>query len=196
MRSMSERIRSFIAIEIEEQEVLSKIIKIKNSISDLGLDIKPVEDENIHITIRFLGEITFTTLNEIKNILNNTTKIVKPFTINIKGIGAFPNTLRPRVIWVGITEGFDNLIAIRKYIDNEVIRLKLIDVYRDRHEFSPHITIARVKSLRNIDRFIEFYQSYKDFEFGISHVSKIKLKQSILTPRGPIYKDIHVVNLM
>jgi len=194
--SMGERIRSFIAIEIEEQGVLAKIIRIKNSISDLGLDVKPVEDENIHITIRFLGEITLTTLNEIKNILNNVTKIVKPFTIGIKGVGAFPNALRPRVIWVGITEGFDNLVVIRKYIDSEITRLKLIDVHRDEHEFSPHITIARVKSLRNINKFIEFYQSYKDFEFGVSPVSKIKLKQSTLTPRGPIYKDIHVVNLM
>jgi len=193
--SMSERIRSFIAIEIEEQEVLAKIIRIKNSISDLGLDIKPVEDENLHITIRFLGEVTLATLNEIKNILNNVTKITKPFTIGIKGIGAFPNALRPRVIWIGINEGFDNLVAIRKYIDNEITRLKLTDVHRDEHEFSPHITIARVKSLRNINKFIEFYQSYKDFEFGASPVSKIKLKQSTLTPRGPIYKDIHVVNL-
>ncbi len=195
MIDVSEGIRSFIAVEIEDQEVLSKIIKIKDSILELGLDAKPVEDENIHITIRFLGETTLTTLNEIKNILNGLANIVRPFIISIRGIGAFPNALRPRVIWIGISEGFENLALIRRYIDNEIIRLKL-DVHEDEHGFSPHITIARVKSLRNINRFVEFYQSYKDFELGKSPVSKIKLKQSTLTPRGPIYRDIHVVNLM
>lgn len=188
-------IRAFIAVEIEDKDTLINIIKIRDALVNLGLDIKPVEDENLHITMRFLGEISSHTIEEIKKILSSIPLIIKSFSITVKGIGAFPSISRPRVIWVGVVEGADKLTLIRNYIDREITRAKLNEVHRDQHDFSPHITLARIKSFKNIEKFKEFYNGYQDYFFGTSPVSLIKLKQSILTPQGPIYKDIYYIRI-
>lgn len=188
-------VRAFIAIEIEDRSTLASIIKIRDALVDLGLDVKPVEDENLHITMRFLGEISTYTVEEIKKILLSIPSITSSFTITVKGVGVFPDIAKPRVVWAGITDGADRLRLIRNFIDGELVRMRLHDVYRDHHDFSPHITLARVKSLKNIKRLQELYSEYYDYLFGISPVSLIKLKQSILTPRGPIYKDMLSVKI-
>ncbi|MEM0283112.1 MAG: RNA 2',3'-cyclic phosphodiesterase [Sulfolobales archaeon] len=188
---MSEEIRSFIAVEIENGEVLKRIIKFKNMISELsGVSLKPVEDENIHITIRFLGSIDRTTLDMVKKIIDKLASL-KRFNIHIKGVGGFPSISRPRVLWVGIEEGFENLREIRGYID---LNLRGLRVHEDQHEFLPHITIARVKDSIP-QKAVQTLISYASEDFGFSEVSKIYLKKSTLTPRGPIYSNIHFVEL-
>ncbi|MEM2698761.1 MAG: RNA 2',3'-cyclic phosphodiesterase, partial [Ignisphaera sp.] len=93
--------RAFIAVEIEDKDTLINIIRIRDALVNLGLDIKPVEDENLHITMRFLGEISSHTIEGIKKMLSSIPSIIKSFSITVKGIGAFPSISRPRVIWVG-----------------------------------------------------------------------------------------------
>lgn len=189
-------LRAFIAIEIENTETLNNIIKWKKQLETLGIDAKFVEDENIHLTIRFLGEISTASLEQIKELLDNVSKMFKPFEIKVAGFGAFPNVYRPRVLWVGIVEGFETLANIRKYIDSEIVRRGLKDVHKDQHEFSPHITIARLKSYRGVEKLQKYFDEYKDYVFGSSTITQIKIKRSILTPRGPIYSDIYVARLL
>ncbi|MEM1644247.1 MAG: RNA 2',3'-cyclic phosphodiesterase [Ignisphaera sp.] len=188
-------IRCFVAIEIENQRTLTEVLKVKHSLEDLDLDIKPVEDTDIHLTIRFLGHISTSTVEIMKNILQNIGQTMSKFEIEIQGLGAFPSISKPRVIWVGLGKGSEYLHDIRRIIDNEIRRRNLRDVFEDQHEFSPHITLARVRSLKNINLFYELYRQYNDYKFGLSTVTKIKLKQSILTPQGPIYKDLFITDL-
>jgi len=188
---MSETIRSFIAVEIENKEVLNKIIRVRDQIySVAGDSIKPVEDENIHITIRFLGEIDQYTLNEMKKLLDQIN--MNRFLIHVKGLGGFPNLSRPRVLWVGVVEGSDELIKIRRFIDEKSRGLR---IFEDQHQFHPHITIARVKTSIP-SKASQILVSYVDEDFGFSEVTKIVLKKSVLTPRGPIYSDLHVKQLI
>ncbi len=189
-------IRAFIAVEIENPQVLSELIRVRDALVETGADLKPVEDENIHLTIRFLGNISTITLEAIKRILSQVPDVVGGrFEMYVKGVGAFPNINRPRVVWAGVIEGVEQLAKIRRFIDEQIQRERLFDVHRDQHEFSPHITIARVRSGRNIAKLCQLIMQYSDYEFGRTPVSEIKLKQSILTPRGPIYKDLFVVRL-
>lgn len=188
-------IRCFIAIEIENASTLSEILKVKHYLESLDLDIKPVEDENVHLTLRFLGHISLSAIELVKKILDSIAQQTSRFEIEVRGLGAFPSYTKPRVIWVGIGKGTDQLYNLRKTIDIEIQKKSLREVFEDQHEFSPHITLARVRSFKNINSFYELYRRYHDYCFGSSSVTKIKLKQSILTPNGPIYKDIHVVEL-
>ncbi len=188
-------IRAFIAVEIENPQVLGRLISVKEALMSTGADIKPVEDENIHLTIRFLGNISTITLERIKALMSEIPKSVKKFEIRIRGLGAFPNINRPRVVWAGVTEGVEELSRIRRLIDDGIAKERLYDVHRDQHEFSPHITLARVRSGRNVDKLIKVLSEYIDYDFGVSPVTKLKLKQSTLTPRGPIYRDLFVVEL-
>ena len=188
-------VRAFIAVEIENPQVLSNLIKIRDMLVETGADIKPVEDENIHLTIRFLGEISTITIEEIKRIMDTIPTIIKSFEMKVFGVGAFPTITRPRVVWAGVTEGSDKLALIRKIIDEGIVKARLYDVHKDQHAFSPHITLARVKSGRNISKLADLISRYQDYDFGVSPVTEVKLKQSTLTPRGPIYKDIYIVKL-
>jgi len=189
-------IRAFIAVEIENPQVLANLIKVRDALAETGADLKLVEDENIHLTIRFLGHVSNITIEAIKRILSQAPSIVGgKFEMFVKGVGAFPNINRPRVIWAGVVEGYEPLAKLRKFIDEQIQRERLYDVHRDQHEFSPHITLARVRSGRNIAKLTQLLLQYSDYEFGRTPVTEIKLKQSILTPRGPIYKDLFVVRL-
>lgn len=188
-------VRSFIAVEIEDPAVYGAILRLRDSLGGLGLDAKLVEDENIHITIRFLGEVSPATIECVKRILDSVAASFKRFSIKIRGVGAFPNTFRPRVVWVGVSEGSEILSAIRSFIDKELIKCKTRDIHMDKEEFVPHITIARMRSARNVERLLKFLETNKDADLGASVVTRIKLKKSILTPRGPIYEDLYVVSL-
>ncbi|RLF13717.1 MAG: RNA 2',3'-cyclic phosphodiesterase [Thermoprotei archaeon] len=181
-----ERIRSFIAIDIEKGDVLDKIIRIQEDMKGTGAIFKPVERENIHLTIRFLGEIPVRTLEMVKEIMSKV-KFSK-FKMELKGIGAFPTLGRPRVIWIGISEGSEQVIQIYNQIEGE---LRRIGFPKERESFIPHVTIARVK--RYTPALIKYLRDLHEIEIGEVEVDKIRLKKSTLTSRGPIYETLYEV---
>lgn len=187
---MSELVRTFIAIEIENKEVLSRLVEVRDQLLGTGADIKGVEDENIHLTLRFLGEIR---RDVIGLLCEELSKLKFPkFRIHIRGISAFPLESRPRVIWAGIEEGSEKVIELNKLVESIIRKL---GVPREREEFVPHITLARVKTHKNIERLVTLLRSLAGIDFGYSSVSSIHVKRSVLTPRGPIYSDLCSVHL-
>ena len=107
---MTESIRSFVAFDIDNESVLKKITEIQGLLAKTGADLKLVEPKNIHVTLRFLGNITPTTAEKIHEEIKKVQFI--PFTVKIHGTGAFPDMRYPRVAWAGITEGADQLRSI------------------------------------------------------------------------------------
>ncbi len=185
---MVEVIRAFIAVDIDDPNVLRNIINFRDALVSTGADLKPVEDENMHITLRFLGNIPVTMVDEIYEILRNIH--FKPFKLHVAGVGCFPNISRPRVIWVGVREGYDEL----KRIHDELERgLRKLGFKPEREEFVAHITVARVRSGRKREALIKVINEFRDFDAGEMIVKSIRLKQSILTPRGPIYRTLREV---
>ncbi len=186
-------LRLFIAVEIENPDVLKKIIALRDellSCSKGSRGIKGVEDENIHLTIRFLGEVPESLVPMIRNCLNECKNISK-FEIEIRGVGAFPSVSRPRVIWVGISKGIEELKTLRRMIDRCLGAM----VRPDDKEFVPHITIGRIKGSCDRACLASFINSHSDELLGTSPVTKVKLKRSILRPQGPEYIDIYEVEL-
>ncbi len=184
-------LRLFVAVEIEDRSTLARIIGIRNRVSSLGADLKPVEDENIHLTLRFLGEVEEQLIPSIYRAVDELSTF-RQFTMMVRGLGAFPNNRNPRVVWVGISEGSETLRSMRSAIDRGLRGLK---IYEDEHSFHPHITIARIRGRSNIDILSRFIEENTDLELGSSPVTKVVLKKSILTPRGPIYSDLRIVPL-
>lgn len=185
-----ELIRSFIAVEIEDPAVLKKLIEVRNRFVATGAELKPVEDENIHLTLRFLGEIPEETVKKVAEILE---KLNKPgFKIRVAGVGAFPTPHNPRVIWAGVSEGAENIVEIYRAIEKEVRKL---GIPAEREEFVPHITLARVKGRRGLASVTRLILELEKHDFGETPVTRICLKKSVLTPRGPIYSDLYVKKL-
>jgi len=180
---MVQLIRCFVAVDVKDEGVLNKIIRVQQSLPNGSL--KLVERENMHFTLRFLGEIEPSLVEVIRGGLKSIK--FERFVLHLKGVGAFPTLHRPRVIWIGVDEGSENLVRLHSLVD---ATLKGLRVRLEEEEFTPHLTIARVKyPNKDLPRVLN---ELKDEEFGSVTVSAFQFKQSILTPKGPIYKDIEV----
>jgi 2'-5' RNA ligase len=178
-------LRVFIAVDIENPLIISRLERIKDSIIATGVPMKPVETQNMHITLRFIGEVPLAIVEEVKNIL--TSFKFSKFRIVLQGVGAFPTITRPRVIWVGVREGGEELKKIRDEIEKS---LRALGVKPERQEFHPHVTLARIKGSRNIHSLVRLLAELSDVEVGEMIVSSIRLKKSTLTRSGPIYETL------
>lgn len=182
---MSETIRSFIAFDIDSESILKRITDVQNLIAKTGADLKLVEPKNIHVTLRFLGNIT---LKIAEKIFEEMKKVqFTPFDVRIHGLGAFPNPRYPRVLWAGIIEGAEQLQNICNQLEP---RLHSLGFKLDPKGFSPHLTIARVKSGRNKAELAKCITENVNHEFGIIRAECLRLKRSDLTPKGPIYSTL------
>jgi len=180
-----DQFRSFISIDLEDQQILSRIASILSSLQSLGGDLKPVERENIHLTLKFLGNVPAPRLGEVKSSLQQV--IFSAFTAEVKGAGAFPNLNHMNVIWVGVNEGWSQVEEIYEQVEK---LLSGLGFRRENRPFSPHITVARVRSGRNRDEIADFLRRLGDETFGKITVNKVRLKQSILSSSGPKYSTL------
>ncbi|MEM3536247.1 MAG: RNA 2',3'-cyclic phosphodiesterase [Candidatus Bathyarchaeia archaeon] len=183
--AMSEIIRSFIAFDIDSEAILKRMTDVQSALAKTGADLKLVEPKNIHITIRFLGNITLPMADKIHDEMRKIQ--FAPFDVKIQGVGAFPNMRYPRVVWAGITQGADQLRSIFSQLEP---RLRILGFKPDPKGFSPHLTIARVKSGRNKAELAKFLTENANYEFGVVKADCLRLKRSDLTPKGPIYSTL------
>ncbi len=174
--------RLFVAVDMDEKirETLSPLLSQLSKFKGL----KTVERENLHTTLMFLGEVPEAKLRDIQIALSQVE--FEPFKIILKGVGKFPNRGDPRVLWVGIEEGKDRMIRLA---ENVYLALKKLGFERDK-SFEAHVTVARIKN--RIPELQKFLEDFKDANFGEMLVKDFRLKQSILKPSGPVYKDVYV----
>ena len=140
--------------------------------------IKSVKPENIHITMKFFGSISPKLINKITTKLQNIE--FNSFQAKLNGIGVFPRITHPRIIWIGITQGSDNLSKIFKQIN---LVSSNLGFKWDFKSFSPHITIARIKSQTNIKNLVDLIRNKSEYNFGEIQITSLKLKKSELTTR-------------
>ncbi|MEM2917074.1 MAG: RNA 2',3'-cyclic phosphodiesterase [Candidatus Bathyarchaeia archaeon] len=185
---MSEQIRSFIAFDLEDENMLKRLSEAQTILTKTGADLKLVDPKNIHITMRFLGNIS---PNMIERIHEEMKKIsFTPFKIEVKGVGAFPNLRRPTVVWAGIRKGTEQLRNIFQQLEP---RIQALGFKPDPKGFSPHLTIARVKTGKNKAELTACINTLADYEFGVIEAKCLRLKKSVLTPKGPIYSTLEEV---
>ena len=141
---MPDSIRSFLAFDIENDTVLNRLATAQSLLVQTDADVRLLEPQNIHITVRFLGNITPAMAEKIFDEMKKTQ--FAPFNVKIKGLGAFPNPRYARVVWAGITNGADQLKSVFSQLEP---RLRGLGFTPDSKGFSPHLTIARVRSGKN-----------------------------------------------
>jgi len=185
---MPETVRSFIAFDINNQEILKRLAEVQANLVKTGADLKLVETQNIHVTMRFLGDIHPNVVEKIHGEMKQVA--FSPFDVEIRGAGAFPNTKNARVVWAGIQQGADELRNVFNQLEP---RLRNLGSRPDSKGFSPHMTIARVRTGRNKSELARCLDELADHEFGILRADCLKLKKSLLTPRGPIYSTLKEV---
>jgi 2'-5' RNA ligase len=178
-------LRIFVAVDVAD-ELRDSISRLQRRLQSTRADLKIVERENLHVTLRFIGEVDRAKVDEVMRRLSNLR--FNSFKIHLRGVGVFPDLRRPRVIWVGIEEGAQELARLQ----GEVVRLTWDIGEREDREFTPHITVARVR-YGDVAELAQVLREYSNFDFGVQLVDSVKLKRSTLTPRGPVYEDLLVV---
>lgn len=175
-------LRCFVAVEIPES-VRRSIGDIIEILKKTGADVKWVHYENIHITMKFLGATGESLVETIKDALNKKLLPYNPFYIKISGIGCFPDTRRPRVIWVGI-EDSDLIKNLQRDIEDEMVKL---DYPADSRAFSPHLTIGRVRSPKRMTEMLKRLNEFSTLTFENIEINGITLMKSELNPAGAKY---------
>ncbi|HID94294.1 MAG TPA: RNA 2',3'-cyclic phosphodiesterase [bacterium (Candidatus Stahlbacteria)] len=178
--------RTFVAIKIPK-EIRDELTKLEDDLREGVLreaPIKWVEPQNIHLTLKFIGEVDEKKLEAIKTGLKRVLREFSPFRVSFSGVGGFPNLRRPKVIWVGVEEGKQTVISLATKIEDELERY---GIPKEKREKSPHITIGRVKRPIVLDSKIEEELKFYAESFKVAEIFLIK---SELTPKGPIYTDI------
>jgi len=186
---MVEMIRAFIAFDIDSDLVLKRLTEVQKTLINTGADLKLVEPKNIHVTLRFLGDISPTSVDAIYEEMKKVA--FKPFEIELRGLGAFPTLRYARVVWVGIQKGVHELKSV---FDQLEPRLQRLGFRPDPKGFSPHLTIARVKSGRNKVELTRRIEEMADYDCGMIRAEYLRLKKSVLTPKGPIYSTLKEVS--
>lgn len=176
----------FIAINLDWKikDYLANIQEDIRKFKDAQLKMKSVESKNLHISIKFLGDLNSLEIEKTLLALQKISFQFHPFEIDIsKRIGVFPNPKRPRVIWIGIEKGFDKVKKIYHDLEKE---LREESFYRYDKIFTAHITLGRVKYLKYPNKLTEFVKSIQ-FENFSQTIHSIELMESYLTTQGPIY---------
>lgn len=177
--------RCFISVDVEGSELLNALVGVQDDLRSTGADLKLVKRDNIHITMRFLGDVDKGLVEKLKGLIEDVE--FSPFSVELRGVGVFPNLRRPRVIWVGIAEGVEELSRMYSEVESGVTGLGFRSESRG---FSPHITLARVRSGRNRDALVDRLRGHADDSFGSFLVERVKIKKSVLTPKGPVYSTL------
>jgi len=186
---MSQMIRSFIAFDIDSESVIKRLSETQKTLVNTGADLKIVQPQNIHVTMRFLGNISPNMVDSIHEEMEKVS--FAPFEIELRGLGAFPTLRYARVVWAGIKKGAEELAHVSDQLEPRLLGLGFKP---DSKGFSPHLTIARVKSGRNKAELVRVVQEFEDYQFGVIKGSCLRLKKSVLTPKGPIYSILREVH--
>lgn len=182
---MSGTIRAFLSINIENHDLLAGLKRLQDQLDKDAAKLKLVEENNIHFTLRFFGDVSYSHVEKIENCLDSVH--FDEFTTDVYGVGAFPTNRKPRVIWVGLRENEKLMVELKSQIDE---CLKTIGHKRERRAYTPHATIARVRRVYDRDRLGMNLDSLSETEIGMMTVNEFTLMKSTLTPSGPIYDVI------
>ncbi len=179
--------RAFIAFELSEK-IKKELSRLQSELRKTDADVRWADPENIHLTLKFFGNIEEARIEVIKEILTKVASRAKVFRISLSGLGAFPDLHRTRVIWAGLGEGRPESERIAKSLEDEMFKTGFPGEDRT---FRAHLTLGRVKTDRHKMRLTDKISSL-EVRPESCPINKITLFQSTLTPRGPIYTPLHV----
>ncbi len=182
--------RIFIAIPVDEN-LVRDISETQENFAELGNDIKMVEKDNFHFTVKFIGDVPEEKLEKIKRILDDAAEKFHKFEIRVAGGGCFPSKNYIKIIWLGVKDGYQEMYALMRYVDEELVKLGF-----DREDNKPHMTLGRVRTGRKKQELLKAIENLENAEIGKMVVKEITIFDSELSTQGPVYKKLYSVKLL
>jgi 2'-5' RNA ligase len=176
--------RCFVAVKVGEA-VRDLLVRVQETLRRADAHVKWVERENLHLTLKFLGDLDDGQVATLKGLLASEAARWRKMSLEYAGIGTFPERGAPRVVWAGATGDVDRLTGLATAVERHA---ESVGVPRERHPFVAHLTIGRVKSDRNVKRLIAAIEPQRQVPLGRDEIASFELLQSTLTPQGPVYE--------
>lgn len=183
--SMSSSIRAFFAVDIDDKELKRKIVKVQKELALPETRIKFVEPNNLHLTLKFLGDIDESIVPELQKAAEKIP--FEPFTLELQGVGCLPSFSYINAIYIGIIQGFEPLKTLATKLEQICAPF---NVKKERRSFKAHLTIGRLKRTNNKALLVEKIRTMEHHVFGTTTITKFKLKKSVLTQQGPRYSTL------
>jgi len=177
--------RLFIAIKIIPDQSFNTIYQ--DLVSRLYYEnLRFVDPDKLHLTLRFLGDTDEKKIPDIDRLMKKSAEANKVFTLNIKNTGVFGSSYNPRVIWFGIDNN-EYLTHLHKRIETDLTK---VGFFPDRQNFVPHLTLSRIKQLKDLKLFQKIIGEFREKEIMKQDVIEFSLIESILMKEGPIYNTL------
>jgi 2'-5' RNA ligase len=180
---MSANIRAFIAIELPDH-IITAIRRVQESLKAHKFKVRWVKPENIHLTLKFLGDINPEDIARIDLAISQTVQGIAPISLSAGGSGVFPGIRRPRVVWVGISGEINQLKILQQTLDEQ---LEQIGFPREKRAFKGHLTLGRIKGPIDPYRLNTALNTVNTFSTQPFMVDRLYLFRSDLEPTGSIY---------
>jgi 2'-5' RNA ligase len=178
--------RTFIAIELPDA-VHAALEDLKSGLRDAGVRASWVKGGNIHLTLRFLGDIDEDQAARIVDVLGREYAPVRPFVLQVRGVGAFPNARRPSVLWAGCEPAEGALERVQQSAETAA---RAVGLAPEAKAFRPHLTIGRVKDWRAAGPVSDALDRAKDFEAGEFETAGVALFRSRLMSSGAVHERL------
>ena len=178
----TEHIRTFIAVELPDM-IKKQVESLENRLMKARANIKWVSPHNIHITLKFLGDIPSDRLDSVRAGVREAVETIAPFQLTLGRVGAFPNLDRPRVLWLDVEDGGNALIDLQSRVETALCTRRFV---REERPFSPHLTIGRVRSPKGVNGLTALMKQIP-FQTPELHIDRVAIIKSELRPGGPVY---------
>ncbi len=180
--------RAFISVDLPGDARMKDLV---GSLHLADRTLKTVDPSLMHVTLKFLGDTDESKIGGVLEAMKAAAQGIAPFEIVLKGVGAFPNVGRARVVWVGM-ENAAPLSSMAQRLEGS---LESLDFPPERRAFAPHLTVARARAERSVPAVRKIIEENATTELGHASVDRIRLKRSVLTPSGPQYSTVDEVLL-
>jgi 2'-5' RNA ligase len=189
---MPDLIRAFIAVTLPEP-LTDLVFEVQQTLKDLGLRIAWVPPGNVHLTLKFLGDIEPADIDPIAEVMSESAQRTESLTFTAKGLGVFPDLRRPRVVWLGITGDMQQLIALQLDLDARLVALGKGRFKPEDRPFKGHLTLGRIKGGLDSGILTKALRETGRIQSQAFAVDAIHLIQSRLTSSGSIYSPLRSV---
>lgn len=183
---MADTMRAFIACEFPKN-IISAIGKVQENLRSYGLKVRWIRPENMHLTLKFLGNIERTVAQRIAGTISESVKGCGPISISAKGIGVFPTLKRPRILWAGLAGGNDALRQLHRNLESNLER---IGFPKENKHFKGHLTLGRFRGKADPKQLIDAIEAFEGFKTEAFVIDHLILFKSELLPAGPLYSKL------
>jgi 2'-5' RNA ligase len=183
--------RLFIAINVDPV-LQAPLAAVQANLKTTAAPVSWVKPEHLHFTLKFLGEVPEVRLPALQETFRSSVAGIGCFTLSLAGLGAFPPRGRPRVVWVGVEQGVEEMKRLQGRIDETLLPLSFA---REARPFQPHLTLGRIRDVGRLDALLTYLRGAEIGRVGQMHVRCVDLMRSELHPAGAVYTRVESVPL-